>query len=171
MVLVGAVALAVVLALLALATARAASRRGRGLTEALGRAEARADDLATRLASLEQRAAESVEQTPDSTVHEGVVVDRSTGAPLHGQIVAERIDGRLFADIVARESVVKAASWGHGVRRALGPEVRNRIRFEVRRELKRARKQRRADLKAALRDLQARERAAMRAERDEGDAA
>ena len=65
-----------------------------------------------------------------------------------------------------RETVVKAASLGHGVRRALAPETRNRIRFEMRREVRRARKQRRADLKEARRDLHARQRA-MLAERAE----
>ena len=87
-------------------------------------------------------------------------------APVQG-----RIDGALFADIVAREGVIKAAGLAHGLRRALSPETRHRIRFEMRREVKRSRKQRRADLKAALRDMQARERAQMADQRDEGDAA
>jgi hypothetical protein len=150
-------------AVLVFLAARSANRRSAELTEALERAESRADELADRLAQLEQRA-------DGPQVHEGVVMQLED-RPVEGTVAAERIDGRLFADIVAREAVVKAASWTHGVRRALAPEVRNRIRFEMRREVKRARKQRRADLKAALRDLQARERAAMRAERDEGDAA
>lgn len=180
MVLAGAVALAVVLTVLALVAVRAVSRRSRQLGEALAQAETRAHDLAERLARLERRAAQPArtstqEHETDPVVHRAVVVDRSSGDPLAGEVVAERIDGRLFTDIVARETVVKAASWTHGVRRALAPEVRHRIRFEVRRELKRARKQRRADLKAALRDLQARERAAMQAGqergRNEGDAA
>jgi hypothetical protein len=55
--------------------------------------------------------------------------------------------------------VVKAASWTHGVRRALAPETRNRIRFEVRRETKRAGRERRAEMKQALREFRARERA------------
>ena len=55
----------------------------------------------------------------------------------------------LFADLVLRETVVKAASLAHGVRRALDPETRNRIRFEMKREVKRARKQRRADTREA----------------------
>lgn len=69
-----------------------------------------------------------------------------------------RIEGRLFVDIVARETVVKAASWTYGVRRALSAENRNRIRFEVRRETKRATKQRRADVKEALRQYYERQR-------------
>jgi len=89
------------------------------------------------------------------------------GAELVEPPVAQRIEGRLFADIVLRETVVKAASLTHGVRRALAPETRNRIRFEIRREVKRSRKQRRADLKAARREWGA----ARRARPDEEDAA
>ncbi len=85
--------------------------------------------------------------------------------------VPGRIDGALFADIVARESVIKAAGLAHGLRRALSPETRNRIRFEMRREVKRSRKQRRADLKAALREVQTRDRAAVSDQQGEGDAA
>jgi hypothetical protein len=92
--------------------------------------------------------------------------DPATSTPVQG-----RIDGALFADIVAREGVIKAAGLAHGLRRALAPETRNRIRFEMRREVKRSRKQRRVDLKAALRDMQARERAQTAGRRDEGDAA
>lgn len=71
-----------------------------------------------------------------------------------------RIEGRLFADIVARETVVKTAGLVHGLRRAASPEVRNRVRFEMRQELKHSRRRRRADLKEALRDLRRRQREA-----------
>jgi hypothetical protein len=69
------------------------------------------------------------------------------------------LDRTLFADLVLRETVVKTASLAHGVRRALSPSVRNRIRFEMRQEVRRSRKQRRADLKAAQRHLRAQQRA------------
>lgn len=68
---------------------------------------------------------------------------------------ATRIEGRLFVDIVARETVVKAASWTHAVRRALSAENRNRLRFEMRRETKRATRRRKADIKEALRQYYA----------------
>jgi hypothetical protein len=71
------------------------------------------------------------------------------------------IDGATFADVVLKETVVKAASLAHGVRRGLAPATRNRIRFEMKQEVRRARKQRRADLKAAQRDLHARQRATL----------
>ena len=73
----------------------------------------------------------------------------------------DRIDGAVFADTVLRETVVKAASLAHGVRRGLAPATRNRIRFEMKQEVRRSRKQRRTDLKAAQRDLHARQRRAM----------
>lgn len=78
--------------------------------------------------------------------------------------VAVPIDGRLFADIVARETVVKAASWTAGLRRALAPESRNRIRFHMRQETKRAGRERRAEARQALREFRARERAAVAGE-------
>ena len=65
-----------------------------------------------------------------------------------------------------RETVVRAASLAHGVRRALAPETRNRIRFEVKREIRRSRKQRKADLREARRDWEARQRAAMTDDED-----
>lgn len=80
--------------------------------------------------------------------------------PAAQPVVPSRIDGALFVDIVARETVVKAAGLAHGLRRGLSAESRNRIRFEFKREVKRSRKQRRADLKAALRHLQSQEDAA-----------
>lgn len=74
------------------------------------------------------------------------------------------VDRALFADLVLREAVVKTASLAHGVRRAVAPSVRNRIRFEMRQEVRRSRKQRRADLKAAQRDLRAGQRARLGSE-------
>jgi hypothetical protein len=78
-----------------------------------------------------------------------------------------RLDGPAFADVVLKETVVKAASLAHGVRRGLAPASRNRIRFEMRQEVRRARKQRRADLKAAQRDLHSRQRATLRVDTGE----
>ncbi|GAA5153221.1 hypothetical protein GCM10023340_34910 [Nocardioides marinquilinus] len=68
----------------------------------------------------------------------------------------------MFADLVLREGVVQAASLAAGLRRALAPETRHRIRFEMRREVKRARKQRRADVRQARREVEARQRARVR---------
>jgi hypothetical protein len=67
----------------------------------------------------------------------------------------------VFADIVLRETVVHTASLFHGLRRALAPETRNRIRFHMRQEVKRSRKQRRIELREVRREWAARQRAAM----------
>ncbi len=75
---------------------------------------------------------------------------------------APTMEPKLFADVVLRESVVKAASWAYGVRRGLSPANRNRIWFEMRREVKRARKERKAEEREAIRQYRARRRAAVR---------
>lgn len=69
-----------------------------------------------------------------------------------------QVERAVFADLLLRESVIRLGSLGHGVRRAMSAESRNRIRFEMKREVKRARKQRRAEQREAYRDWQARRR-------------
>jgi hypothetical protein len=64
----------------------------------------------------------------------------------------------VFADLVLKETVVQTASLLHGVRRALAPESRNRIRFHVRQEVRRSRKQRKAELREVRREWAARQR-------------
>jgi hypothetical protein len=129
--------------------------RDRALAE-LAATRAESQELAARVDALAARNA------PRPEPREFVITDMGAPAAEDGASPArvERyVDGRLFADIVLRESVVRAASLAHGVRRALRPETRNRIRFEMRREVKRARRQRRDDLKELRRELQARQRA------------
>jgi hypothetical protein len=105
---------------------------------------------------------------PSSTSVDGeYVITRIGNADADVAEVVDPPDAKLFADIVLRETVVKAASFAHGVRRGLSPEIRNKMWFEMRREVRRARKQRRADHKEAQREWKARQRAAL----DEDDAA
>jgi hypothetical protein len=84
-----------------------------------------------------------------------------------GEVVQEPVEAvptvgaPVFADIVLRETVVQTASLFHGLRRALAPETRNRIRFHMRQEVRRSRKQRRAELREVRREWVARQRAAM----------
>jgi hypothetical protein len=54
---------------------------------------------------------------------------------------------------------VKVAAFTHGVRRALSAESRNRIWFEMRREVRAARRRRRRLVKDYLREARAAERA------------
>ncbi|WP_110205644.1 hypothetical protein [Nocardioides daejeonensis] len=144
--------LAVVIAgALLVRTARAQARR----TElALAEARAEAEALRARVDALALTAAPTVVEEYVITGL-GTEVDETAARP-----VAERIDGRLFVDIVARESVVKAAAFGHGLRQALSPESRNRIRFEMKREMKRLRKERRTIVRSLKREAAIRQRAA-----------
>jgi hypothetical protein len=80
------------------------------------------------------------------------VEDRGTSTSRSASESAERTIGQ-FAAVAVGESLVRLVSLGFGVRRALSAESRNRIRFEMRREVKRARRQRRRDLKEAKRHL------------------
>ncbi len=146
---------ATALALVALAVALGARRRARA-------AESLVAVLVDRIDALESGRRESAPATSPGSV---VDADTTTFVITHLDTladdtpVARPIDGRLFTDIVARETVVKAASWTHGLRRALSAENRNRIRFEVRRETRRAGRDRRAETKQALREFRARQRA------------
>ena len=153
--LAAACALATVAALVALRLAARALRRAK-------RADARAAALADRVALLESPVVEAPRPVAETEVSTFVIthVGEPDDAPLaeHQVPVARHIDGRLFADIVARETVVKAASWTHGLRRALSAESRNRIRFQVRQETRQAGRDRKAELKQALREYRARER-------------
>lgn len=142
--------LAVALTLALLAT-RARTRRELDAARAESvRLRAQVDEIERTLASA--RPVTPRPQTEYTITELGAVVEPE---------VQPRIDQALFADLVLRETVVKAASLAHGVRRALAPESRDRIRFEMRREVRRSRKQRRVDLRVARRDWEARQRAGM----------
>ena len=114
--------------------------------------------LRRRLDDLEQVGPPAAASAPVPAPVEFVITDlgqeKTPPEPVH-------LAGPAFADVVLRESVVKAASLAQGVRRGLAPATRNRIRFEMKQEVRRSRKQRRADLKAAQRDLHTRQRATL----------
>jgi len=126
--------------------------------------------LTERLARLEQQAqavpaSASTSSGPRRSTPEAEFVITHLGeeaeAPASTAPVKVSLTGPAFADAVVRETVVHTASFVHGLRRALSAESRNRIRFEMKRELKRTRKQRRLEAKEALREYRARHRAAL----------
>jgi hypothetical protein len=151
----GAVALA------ALLVALVSWRVARG---ALAQSRAHADRLAEREQVTAAAAAPSADPAPGLASY--VITDLHAEPAPPAPVEPARIDGRLFTDIVAREAVVKAAAWTHGVRRALSAETRNRIRFQVRQQAKQARRDRKVEMREALREYRARNRPT-----DEGDAA
>lgn len=144
----------VLVTLVALLLLVRATRRALAVARGESRALAgRLDELEERLAAPTQPAAPTVATDREFVItHVGEEQERGQVAPV--------VPAPVFADLVLRESVVHAATLAAGLRRALSPETRHRIRFEMRREVKRARKQRRADLRAARRELHDRERAA-----------
>ena len=154
-----AVAAAVVVVVVAVLVSRAGRRRWQAQLDA---ARADVETLGARLDALSA----STRPTSDESVaepREFVITSLPEGtltrhaAPGRDLPVA-RADGHAltagrFASVAVGESLVRVLSLGYGVRRALSAENRNRIRFEMRREVKRARRQRRRDLKEAKRHL------------------
>jgi hypothetical protein len=162
-------ALVATLALVVVGLLALRARDRRTAAEERGRAASEQAALREQLAAIERRldAAEE-EATPAPTegyVITGLAASEPTPGPTLPALPA-RIDGRLFADIVARETVVTAAAWTHGLRRALAPEARQRIRSAMRQEVRRSRRERRDELKQALREFRAR---AARAEGSGGE--
>ncbi|HVX54496.1 hypothetical protein [Nocardioides sp.] len=135
----------------------------RSLARAVRRQEAadrETEALRARLDALEARTATPAARAAEQ---EFVITHLGEPEPAAGSPgatpVKVSLSGPAFADAVVRESVVRTASLVQGVRRALAPEVRHRIRFEMKRELKRSRKARKVELKEALREYRARRRA------------
>ncbi|WP_205473445.1 hypothetical protein [Nocardioides sp. SYSU D00038] len=158
-------AVVVLVVLAATAVLAVAQRRARAAGDRVTALEHELAELRAGLARLEEtgaRAAAPVEPAAVRTddreyvitgLGEAVTDDADPGpAPV--------VEPRLFADALLQETVVQSVSLAHGLRRALAPETRNRIRFEMRREVKRSRKQRRADSRRARRAWDAQQRAA-----------
>ncbi len=147
----GGLALLALGLLAALLSLRARTRRE------IATVQAEAAGLRRRLDELDRER----QRNSQPTVEAREYTITGLGAPTEsGPEVAEpvRLDRAVFADQLLRESVIRLGSLSHGVRRALSAESRNRIRFEMRREVKRARKTRRVEQREAYREWQARQR-------------
>jgi hypothetical protein len=160
----------VVLALVVLALAVALGRARSRATRDREGAHAEAAALRARLEEVERRLA-TADDVPrqvraDGPARPEFVITHLGEEPVTGGGVPARVEPTLFADLVLREGVVRVVSLAAGVRAALAPEARNRIRFEVRREVRRARKQRRSDTRLARRELASRQRAALARDED-----
>lgn len=78
-----------------------------------------------------------------------------TGMGAESSAPARPVPDSLVLSATLGEPLVRTLAFGHGLRRALSPEVRDRIRHEVRRETRRSRKQRRREMRQAWREARA----------------
>ena len=127
---------------------------GRRARRALDASRADIDSLHARLDAL---SAEIAAPHPDSSAvglpenpsgsqtNRGEYLITTAGEPDGAE--AEAVANRVVLSATVGEPLVKLVALAYGVRRALAPETRNRIAFEMRREVKRARKQRKRDLR------------------------
>jgi hypothetical protein len=144
-------ALLLVLCVLLVLRSRAASRRD--LAAALAEAQAETAELRSRLDALTER----LEHQSSAMIR---VDDPAYVITDAGERPEPNVSDAVVLSATVGEPLVKVVAFGHGVRRALSAESRNRIWFEMRREVRRARKQRRREMKDAWRRMQAEERAA-----------
>lgn len=122
--------------------------------EELAAVRKRLDGLARRVERPAPKPAAAEQEFVITTAGLPEAVATSADQVVAGGAV-EPVSARQFASVALGESLVTIASFGYGVRRALSAENRNRIGFEMRREVRRARKQRRRDLREAKRHLRA----------------
>ena len=151
-VLIGCTAVVVLLVVVLLALllrGRAESRRE------LAAAVAETAELRRRLDMLTEQLEGAVAEEREAVTAAAYVIT-DAGEPRPEPTVPDRV----VLSATVGEPLVKVVAFGHGLRRALSAESRNRIWFEVRREVRRARKQRRREMKEAWRRAQAEERAA-----------
>ena len=141
-------------------------RRSRHDLEAmLAAAQRESDLLRGRLEEINARAvprpadrpapARSVEEQADFVITHVGEPEPEAAAPTRGIAVPDR----LVLSATLGEPLVKVAALSHGVRRALSAESRNRIWFEMRREVRASRRRRRLLRKRLERDYRARVRA------------
>jgi hypothetical protein len=120
-------------------------------------AQREADLLRTR---FEELTASPATARTTATEHAYVITD--AGSRPDDLAVAEdqvTVPDRLVLSATVGGPLVKVAAFGHGLRRALAAESRNRIWFEMRREVRAARKRRRRLVREYLRDARADDRA------------
>src|SRR3954454_8770606 len=134
----GAAALALlVVAIVVAVVTGSRQRRSRAHLEAmLLAAQQEADDLRRQLDELTRP---PVVEPVDFVITQ--VGDQALDRPAAEDAVA--VSDRLVVGATPGEPLVKVAAFSHGVRRALSPESRNRIWFEMRREVRASRRRRR----------------------------
>lgn len=168
--LVAAVACCVLLALAVALGRRSAMRTRTELVEVRAQAARDRLELAALGARLEAAEAEAAHLRQAALEP----VDSGSGVLITSVGTQSRVDPdvplvierpEVQGTVVDREVVerlVRVAGLTHGIRRALSPAARNRIRFEYKQAVKQARKHRRAETRVAVREYRAKVRAARR---------
>jgi hypothetical protein len=151
----GALAALLLVALVALLHRR--DRSVADLEAMLEAAQRESDDLRARLELVTAQLAGSG-LPPEAATY------LITDAPRPGRLAVPvdeqvAVPDRLVLSATLGAPLVKIAAFGHGVRRAMTPENRNRIWFEMRREVRAARKRRKQLLKQYQREVRADDRA------------
>jgi len=142
-----------VLVLLLLATVLVLLLRGRAESRReLAAARAETDQLRTRLDALSQRLEEATSALVTREVATYVITDAG-----NAEATPNVADGVVLTAALG-EPLVKVVAFGHGLRRAASAESRNRIWFEMRREVSASRKRRRREIKEHLRRARAADR-------------
>jgi len=148
-----------VLVLVVLIAVLVSARRGRRRTEAaLATSRAEIAALQQRLDALtaQQAVPPAAPPAPRQRAEEPEFLITTAGSPRADEVdvaAPPTVDARQFASVAVGESLVRLVSLGYGVRRALSAENRNRIAFEMRREMRRSRKDRRRELRDLRRRL------------------
>jgi len=151
----GAVAALLLVALVALLRRR--NRTRADLEAMLEAAQRESDDLRTRLEELtalltivapERR----LDESATYLITDAGVRPAEVAVPVADPIA---VPDRLVLTATVGAPLVKVAALGHGLRRALSAESRNRIWFEMRKEVRSSRKRRRQLLKEYQRQVRA----------------
>jgi hypothetical protein len=154
----GAVAALLLVALVALLRRR--NRTRADLEAMLEAAQRESDDLRARLEELTALLTLAPDQRPVEAatylITDAGTVPREVAAAADDPIA---VPDRLVLTATVGVPLVKAAALGHGLRKALSAESRNRIWFEMKREVRASRKRRRQLVKQYQRQIRADERA------------
>jgi hypothetical protein len=122
-------------------------------------ARAETDELRHRVEELTARTARLEPDHADPHRAEFVITHVGEPEGPTGAAGGAVVPDRIVLSATLGEPLVRTAAFAHGVRRALSAESRNRIWFEMRREVRANRRRRRRLVKDYLRDSRARERA------------
>jgi hypothetical protein len=146
-----------VVVLLLLATALLLLLRSRtDARHALAAARAETAELRDRLDALTERFEGSSAAIVTGGEETYVITDAG------GAEAPVPVPDRVVLSATLGEPLVKVVAFGHGMRQALSAESRNRIWFEMRREVRASRKRRRRENRAFIREARAAGRAADR---------